>query len=234
MTHAFACTRPLRATPSGARHLASTLFLAVLLASTDVGAQVEVSPRDGWQRVDEIFAALDVQSGDRIADIGAGSGFLSFRLSRAVGPDGRVLAVDISRRSLRRLWNDARDAGLANIDTIVSERDDPKLPPWSVDGVVIVNAYHEMRQYEAMLAGIRLALRPGGRLVIVDNPPVDPQQSRARQTARHDIAMELVEQDLEANGFEVIRREPEFVNETAAGRQREQWMLVAVVGPLRR
>ena len=76
----------------------------------------------------------------------------------------------------------------------------------------------DQRQYEAMLAGIRLPLRPGGRLVIVDNPPVDAQQSRARQTARHDIAMELVEQDLEANGFEVIRREPEFVNETAAVR----------------
>lgn len=206
------------------------LGLALGLAAPAAG-QVEVSPRDSWQRVDEIFAALDVQPGDRIADIGAGSGFLSFRLSRAVGETGRVLAVDIDRRSLRRLWGDARRAGLLNIDTIVSEPDDPMLAPASVDGVVIVNAYHEMRAYEAMLAGIYRALRPGGRLVIVDNAPTDAGQSRQRQAARHDIALALVAQDLDAAGFTVLAEYPAFINESAAGRERDQWLLVAVPRP---
>lgn len=227
--------RRARAAPRGTgRRLLIALAAAALCAPAGLRAQVEVSPRDSWQRVDEIFAALDVQPGDRIADIGAGSGFLSFRLSRVVGPEGRVLAVDVDRRSLGRLWDAAQSAGLANIDTVVSRTDDPMLPPWSVDGIVVVNAYHEMRQYEAMLRGMRLALRPGGRLVIVDNPPTDPDQSRERQMARHDLAMEIVVADLEANGFEVLRRVPDFVNETAAGRKRENWLLVAVVAPLRR
>ena len=202
-----------------------------VLVAPPLHGQVEVSPRDGWQRVDAIVAALEVEAGDWIADIGAGSGFLSFRLSPIVGPAGRVVAVDVDRRAMRRLAATAADEGFANIDTVVSKADDPMLSPESVDGVVIVNAYHEMREYEAMLAGIRRALRPGGRLVIVDNPPSDSTDSRRAQTRRHDIAIDLVAQDLETNGFRVIERVPDFISGMAAGRRREQWLLVAVVAP---
>ncbi|MDH4043139.1 MAG: methyltransferase domain-containing protein [Gemmatimonadota bacterium] len=202
-----------------------------VLVAPPLHGQVEVSPRDGWQRVDAIVAALEVEAGDWIADIGAGSGFLSFRLSPIVGPAGRVVAVDVDRRAMRRLAATAADEGFANIDTVVSKADDPMLSPESVDGVVIVNAYHEMREYEAMLAGIRRALRPGGRLVIVDNPPSDSTDSRRAQTRSHDLAIDLVAQDLETNGFRVIARVPDFISGMAAGRRREQWLLVAVVAP---
>lgn len=220
-----------RRTPaSGIRALLPAL--AAMLAVVGPGhAQVEQSPRDGWQRVADIVAALEVQPGDRIADIGAGTGYLAFRLSRAVGPDGRVVAVDISRRSLRRLADAAAVAGLANIDTLVGEPDDPRLEASSVDGAVILNAYHEMRDYGAMLAGIRRALRPGGRLVIVDNPPGDTAQSRERQAARHDIAIGIVERDLLDAGFRVVHRDSAFVDTTAGGRKRENWLLVAVPVP---
>ena len=212
-----------------------TVFLLVavfplLLSPAALHAQVGRTTRDGWQRVDAIFEALAVEEGDRIADVGAGSGFFTFRLSPRVGPTGRVIAVDIDDDALGDLREDAARAGLTNIETIVSDRDDPKLPPQSVDGVLIVNAYHEMRDYEAMLAGIRRALRADGRLVIVDNPPSSPSQSRRRQMQQHDIAIEIVVRELEAAGFRVIRQDPTFVDDRRA--RQEDWLIVAVAPPL--
>lgn len=205
------------------------VVLGGVLVAAPLQGQVDASPRDRWQRVDAIAAALAVEPGDWIADVGAGSGFLSFRLSPLVGPTGRVLAVDIDRRAMEELAATAAEHGYTNIDTVVSKVDDPLLSSGSVDGVVIVNAYHEMDTYEAMLAGIRRALRPGGRLVIVDNPPNDSTDSRRAQTRRHDLAIGIVAHDLESNGFRVIEQVPDFITETSAGRRRTQWLLVAVV-----
>jgi ubiquinone/menaquinone biosynthesis C-methylase UbiE len=205
------------------------LFLYAVLVPAGLDAQVGRTTRDGWQRVDAIFEALEVEEGDVIADVGAGSGFFTFRLSPRVGPTGRVLAVDIDDDVLEDLADEAGRAGLQNIETIVSDDDDPGLQPQSVDGVLIVNAYHEMREYESMLAGIRLALRADGRLVIVDNPPDNPGHSRRRQTRRHDIAIDIVADELEAAGFRVIRRDPDFIDDRRADQR--DWLLVAVVSP---
>ncbi len=95
-----------------------------------------------------------------------------------------------------------------------------------LDGVLIVNAYHEMDEHEAMLAGIRRALKPAGRLVVIDTPPDDSTASRRRQVSRHDIALGIVVREVEAAGFRVIDQVPDFVART--GRPR-QWLLVAVV-----
>lgn len=201
------------------------VLLAVALGPTDVTAQIERTTRDGWQRVDDVFAALEADEGDWIADVGAGSGFFSLRLSPRVGPQGRVIAQDIDARVLRELREAAESAGLDNIETIVGNEDDPKLPEGMLDGILIVNAYHEMDEYEAMLGGIRRALRPDGRLVIIDTPPRDSTVSRRRQTSRHDIAIAIVVRELEAAGFRVIDQVPEF----ARSGPTRQWMLVAVV-----
>ncbi len=201
--------------------------VAVLLGLFPPGvqAQAERTSRDNWQRVDEIFAALEVEEGDWIADVGSGAGFFAFRLSPRVGPSGKVLAQDIDERVLRQLHETAETGGFANIETVLGAPDDPHLPAGQLDGVLIVNAYHEMNEYRAMLAGIRRALRPSGRLVILDMPPHDPTRSRSRQTAQHDIALEIVAADVSEAGFEVIEQIPDF---TSSGRSR-QWMLVAAV-----
>jgi ubiquinone/menaquinone biosynthesis C-methylase UbiE len=209
------------------RLLVALLLTAVVLPTA---AQVDRTSRDDWQRVDDVVAALDVHEGDVVADVGAGSGFFTFRLSPRVGSAGRVLAVDIDRRVLRELAEAASDEGIDNIETIVSDPDDPMPQEASVDGILVVNAYHEMEEYEAMLAWFRQALRPDGRLVILDMPPRDSTRSRAGQVSGHDIAIGLVAQDLEAAGFEVIERYPEFIG----GRRRAQWMLVAVVASTER
>lgn len=206
----------------------SSSLLAVLALvghAAGAGAQIERTARDNWQRVDDVFTALQVEEGDRIADVGAGSGFFSFRLSPRVGLEGRVIAQDIDARVLRDLQEDAARAGLDNIQTLVGEEDDPKLPDGMLDGVLIVNAYHEMDEHEAMLVGIRRALKPTGRLVIIDTPPGDSTASRRRQTSRHDIAIEIVVRELEAAGFHVIEQVADFAR---TGRTR-QWLLVAVV-----
>ena len=202
-----------------------SLALMLGLIQSAAQAQAERTSRDAWQRVDDIFAALDVDEGDWIADVGAGEGFFSFRLSPRVGPSGMVLAQDIDRRALQRISETATADGFANIETVLGAPDDPRLPVGRLDGVLIVNAYHEMDEYQAMLAGIRRALRPGGRLVILDMPPSDPTRSRRRQAAQHDIAMEIVAADVAAAGFEIVKQTTDF---TSSGRTR-QWMLVATL-----
>jgi len=208
------------------RLLIALLLTAVLLPPA-ASTQFDRTSRDNWQRVDDVVAALDIQEGEVVADVGAGSGFFTFRLSPHVGPDGRVLAVDIDAGVLRELREESQQQGIDNIETIVSEPDDPMLQEQSVDGILVVNAYHEMEEHEAMLAWFRQALRPGGRLVILDMPPRDSTLPRERQVSGHDIAIGLVVQDLVAAGFEVIEQASDFVT----GRRQRQWMLVAVLAP---
>ncbi len=204
------------------------LAVANFLLVSSVQGQVERTPRDGWQKVDEIFAAMAVSEGSRVADVGAGGGFLTVRLSEAVGERGMVYAEDISERVVRELERQVENLALHNVQAILGEVDDPRLPVGELDAVVIVNSYHEMDHYEGMLAGIRRSLRSGGRLVIVDNPPRDTTSSRGSQMRAHDIHIGLVEQDLRAAGYQVLERRPDFID-TGTGRgQHQQWMLVAV------
>jgi predicted methyltransferase len=203
------------------------IALANITLTSVLSAQVERTSRDEWQKVDEIFAAMGVSPGDSVADVGAGGGFLSVRLSNAVGEQGRVYAEDITERAIRELSEQMKSLALDNVEPVLGGTDDPKLPPGKLDAVVIVNAYHEMAQHESMLAGIWKSLQPGGRLVIVDNPPGDSTASRRSQVRSHDIHIGLVEQDLVTAGFEILERRPDFIN-TGSGRgSHRQWMLVA-------
>lgn len=196
--------------------------LALLTAQERLGG----ADRDEWQRVSAVFAALGAKAGARIADVGAGGGYFTDRLSETLGPEGRVYAVDISERALMRLheWRERQERG--NVEIILGEVDDPRLPYRSLDGALIVNAYHEMGEYEAMLAGIKQALRIGGRLVIVDNP-ASASESRTEQTEGHAIAIGLVEADLERAGFRIVDRQPAFIARNHGDHTHRHWMLVA-------
>lgn len=216
--------------PSSESSRASTLLaLALLVPACQATAQERLgdADRDEWQRVPEVFAALDVGPGRVIADIGAGQGYFTDRLSAAVGPEGRVFAVDIDQARIRALREWAERVGRGNVEPVHSEVDDPMLPADSLDAALIVNAYHEMDEYESMLAGIRRALKPGGRLVIVDEYPRDTTASRSRQTSGHDIAIGLVARDLEGAGFRIVERRPDFITRRSRLRTRHHWMLVA-------
>lgn len=190
--------------------------------------QAAPASRDDWQKAPEIFAALKAGPGSRIADLGAGQGWLTLRLSRQVGPAGRVFAADISEGALKNLVaRVAADSTLRNVELVLSEENDPRLPYGTLDGVVIVNAYHEMTERVAVLEGIKRSLRPGGLLVIVDNTPDDSLTTRTRQVAQHKLAIDLAVDDLQAHGFEVVSQAPQFTEYWMTDHAMRQWMLVA-------
>jgi precorrin-6B methylase 2 len=218
-----------RATSALTRAGICTIAAIVSISQVAV-SQIGNTHRDEWQNVAGIFAAMGVHRGDHVADVGCGGGFLTIRLSEMVGPEGIVYAEDIRQSLLDELERQLRALGVDNVELILGETDDPSLPEATLDAVVIVNAYHEMTEHQSMLSGIMRALEPGGRLVIVDNPPNDSTASRSRQVARHDIALQLVENDLLGAGFAILERHPNFIDSRDGRHHHHQWMLVAVKG----
>jgi predicted methyltransferase len=196
------------------RGLSHLICLALLLTGLSLSAQRRADQegsREQWQKVDEIFAALGVRPGATIADVGAGDGFFTIRLSRAVGPDGRILAVDIDDDALGRLRRRLEEERLHNVAVIKGMPDDPKLPEGTLDGALIVNAYHEMREHQQMLSALHRALKADGRLVIVE-PVRDSRRGRPRadQVRNHEIDPEFVLQDARAAGFRVVGLQDPF------------------------
>lgn len=180
--------------------------------------------RDGWQRVPEVFEAMGIKSGSRVADIGAGWGYFTTRLGHAVGAEGRIYAVDIDADVLKDLRKTVEKEGLKNVEAIVSKPDNPLLTPGSLDAALIVNSYHEMTDYRVILAHIFQALKPGGRLVILDMI-VDKRRNldRSQQTDNHQLGMNYVIGELVQAGFVITRAQDPFIttpyNET-------EWMVV--------
>ena len=183
--------------------------------------------REEQQRVPDVLKAMGVQPGAMFADIGAGQGFYTVRLARAVGESGRVYAVDVNASTLRSLRSRLKEEGLVNVDVIEGEAADPRLPEGVLDAALIVNAYHEMREHQPMLAGIRRALKPGGRLVIVEPISNDRRgQSRDDQTRNHEIAPAFVERDAREAGFTVVDLQDPFTHR----RDDTEWLMVLTPG----
>ena len=223
------------------RFIRLNIVLALLLpgaatAQTRTAAPPGASPttgtaptvrRDDWQRVPDIFAALNANAGSRIADLGAGEGWLTRRLAKKVGPSGRVFAVDINADALGRLAEAAEKDTLRNVELVLAEDDDPRLPFGTLDGVVIVNAYHEMTKRVPVLDGVKRSLKPGGLVVIVENAPSDTVVTRKAQTEHHTLALDFVRDDLEAQGFEIVSTDPKFIERKMTDHIQRQWLLVA-------
>lgn len=194
--------------------LPGIVCLAWLLSAISPLAQEHASQerrREQWQKVDAIFAEMGVRPGAVVADIGAGDGFFTSRLARAVGASGRVFAVEIDDAALDRLRKRLQEDGVANVTIVKGAVDDPKLPEATLDAALIVNAYHEMEHHESILAALRRALKPDGRLVIVE--PVTPSRRsrpRADEARNHEIDPEYVLQDARAAGFAVVALKDPF------------------------
>ncbi|MGH9311576.1 MAG: methyltransferase domain-containing protein, partial [Vicinamibacterales bacterium] len=189
----------------------------------------EEAQRDAWQNVPKILEALGVGPGAVVADIGAGGGFLTVRLARAVGPTGRVYAVDVSARVVEQLRTRVADEDLSNVVVLEGSAWDPRLATATLDAALIVNSYHEMSEHQAMLTNLRQALKPGGRLVIIE--PISPSRRdvpRDVQTRSHEIGAEHVQQDAREAGFRVVRLEDPFITRRGQGPEGddEEWLLV--------
>jgi ubiquinone/menaquinone biosynthesis C-methylase UbiE len=208
--------------------LAGVVFAALILpaaAYRDRQNRDSDERREKWQRVDEIFASLGLREGSTVADIGAGPGFFTVRLARAVGREGRVYAVDVSESAVGALKRRVKSERLENVEVVHGATDDPRLPQGALDAVLIVNAYHEMRDHQQMLAKIRSALKPDGRLVLVEPTAKDrPGSTRDEQAGAHIIAIELATKDLIDASFEVVERNEDFVQRP---NDEHEWLLVA-------
>ena len=147
---------------------------------------------------DRMLASLDIRPGSVVADVGAGVGYHAWRLSRIVGPAGRVIAEDIQEEMLRMLKQNTERQGLKNVDTVLGTPTDPKLPQGAVDLVLMVEVYHEFSDPVAMMTRIRGALKPDGRVVLVEFRKEDPT---VPILPLHKMSIQDVRSELEPLGF---------------------------------
>ena len=122
---------------------------------------------------DQVVANMTLEADDVVADIGAGTGYFSFRIANQV-PQGKVLAVDIQPEMLTLIEQRKQEQGIGNIDGILGQIDNPNLPPNSIDAAIMVDAYHEFSHPYEMIKGIYEALRPGGRIFLLEYRGEDP------------------------------------------------------------
>jgi ubiquinone/menaquinone biosynthesis C-methylase UbiE len=157
--------------------------------------------RDREEDCKTMLAALKVRPGDVVCDLGCGNGFYTIQLARLVGEKGRVLAVDIQREMLELLKDRAAEEKIANIEPILGTVVDPKLPPGSVDLVLLVDVYHEFSHPEQMLATIRRSLKPKGRVALVEFRAEDPN---VPIKPLHKMSKAQILKEFPPNGFKLV------------------------------
>jgi ubiquinone/menaquinone biosynthesis C-methylase UbiE len=160
--------------------------------------------RDRLGEADDVMSRSDIRPGMTVADIGAGDGYYTIRLSQRVGETGRVLAQDVMEDTITKLGDRIIRERLDNVSTRVGAPDDPKLPANSFDRVLMVHMYHEIEEPYAFLWRLWPALRTGGQIVVVDaNRPI----------AQHGTPLPLLICEFQAVGYRPI----EFVEKPSAG-----------------
>ena len=159
--------------------------------------------RDEEQRPDEIVRTMGLKSGDMVADLGAGTGYFTRRLAKAVGPFGLVYAVDIQPEMLSLLKSNVEKAGIRNVVPVLGASDDPKLPPGSLDWVLLVDTYHELQQPKATLARMREALKPTGKVALVEYRLEGLTALHVRE--EHRMSTKQVLAEWEPAGFRLVK-----------------------------
>ncbi len=124
--------------------------------------------RDRWQHPEQVVQSLGIRAGDHVADLGSGGGYFTFRLAKAIGPSGRVYAIDVDAGLNDYVAARAREDGLDNVAVILAKYDDPLLPEGGVDLLFTSNTYHHIEHRAAYFSNARKYLRPGGRVAIVE------------------------------------------------------------------
>jgi ubiquinone/menaquinone biosynthesis C-methylase UbiE len=154
--------------------------------------------REAEENPEGALDALKIRPGMVVADVGAGTGYMSLRLARRVGPSGKVYANDIQPEMLRRLRQNAAKAGITNIETVLGDVADPKLPAARMDLVLLVDVYHEFSKPREMIDRIRESLKPDGRLVLLEYRKEDPSVPIREE---HKMTVAEVKAELEPQGF---------------------------------
>lgn len=166
------------------------------------GADWLVRPeRESEEHPDQALDAMNLKPGMQIADLGSGVGYMTIRMAKRVGPTGKIYGVDLQPGMLAKLQENAKAAGVANIVPVLGEPADPKLAPGSVDMILMVDVYHEVSQPQAMVRKMRDALKPDGRLVLLEYRAEDP---KVPINPDHKMTVEQVRAEIEPEGFRLI------------------------------
>lgn len=161
--------------------------------------------RDVFVKRQDIIKALDLQPGETVADVGAGTGVFTLLFAEAVKPHGKVFAVDIGPAMLKHVAERAKECGCEPvITTVLNTHDSTELPAACADLVFVCDTYHHFEHPERMLASIHRALRPGGRLVVIDFDLYEGCSEFVRLRAR--APKEVYFQEIASAGFEPVRR----------------------------
>jgi tRNA A58 N-methylase Trm61 len=163
------------------------------------GAPWLVRPeREAEERPDQALDELKIAKGSVVADIGAGVGYMSWRMAERVGSQGKVYANDIQPQMLDLLRKNMNGRHITNVVPVLGEPDDPKLPIGQMDLVLMVDVYHEFSQPQQMLRHIRESLKPTGRMVLLEYRAEDPA---VPIMPLHKMTVEQVKAEIEPEGF---------------------------------
>jgi SAM-dependent methyltransferase len=154
--------------------------------------------RESEENPDGALDVIGIKPGMMVADVGAGTGYMTLRMAKRVGPSGKVYAEDVQPEMLRRLRQNAAAAKLDNIQTVLGGEADPKLPPNTLDLILLVDVYHEFSQPQRMLRRMRESLKPDGRLVLLEYRKEDPSIPIRPE---HKMSVQEVKVETEAEGF---------------------------------
>lgn len=166
----------------------------------------ERAGREVYDKRAEIVAAVQVKPGMAVADVGAGTGLFTRLFAREVGPKGRVYAVDIAPEFVTNTVRTAREQQLANVEGVVNTPTDARLAPQSVDVAFLCDTYHHFEYPQSMLASLHRALRPEGRLVVIDYEKIAGQSS-GWVTGHMRVDKAAVIGEIEAAGFKFVGEE---------------------------
>ena len=168
-------------------------------------AMLERPEREDFQKPREVMEALKLKHGERVADIGAGSGYFTLRFAEAVGPAGKVLALDIRQTMLDYIDKRLKKNEIGNVQLKLVQPDDPLLEPASVDTIIMIDTLHYIKDRVAYVKKLRAALVPGGRIVIIDYKPRLWDERPWGPPPQQQIAKETIDADFAQAGFKVLR-----------------------------
>jgi ubiquinone/menaquinone biosynthesis C-methylase UbiE len=196
-------TDPVFARSRPTRVLLSTVVFAVLIGGC-AGLKrcaYEGFGRDGWQQPDRVIQALGIEPGDRVADLGAGGGYFTFRLAQAVGSDGKVYAVDVDPGMTDYLRERASKGGYANVDAVLAEYDDPLLPEGGVELIFTCNTYHHIDDRTAYFARASRYLSPKGRIAVIEYK----SEGWLQTLFSHSTGSKTIRSEMEEGGYRLLQ-----------------------------
>lgn len=160
--------------------------------------------RDQKLHINQVMDLLGITAGKSVADIGAGSGWFTVRAAKRVTESGKVYAVDINPEAIAYVKQRADKAGLANVETVLGGADNPKLPIAGVDSVLLLKTYHEVAKPVELMRRVHVALRPAGKVGIID---------RKGSGENHGVAKKVVVSEMETAGFRLESEHDDLVKD---------------------